>query len=92
MIRQASRHFDDWLVAMISSRLYRADADLDEIVRPTDADWLATGLKAPSVVRLSRLAVVDGGLLAGSLGALDFDRLIRLRLRLAAWLLKTQWP
>ena len=89
MLRRASRLYDDWLIAMVSSQLNRAEPGLDEVIHPGDQDFGASGLKAPSVVRLSRLAVVDGGLLMGCLGAIADERLTRLRHRLAAWLVET---
>lgn len=53
---QASSRFDDWLVRMVSSRLDQAEADFDDIIRPTDADFATSGLKAASAFRLKRLA------------------------------------
>ncbi|CAK0756232.1 mRNA interferase MazF [Azospirillaceae bacterium] len=86
MIRQASRRYDDWLVCMVSSQLQQAEPDLDEILRQDEADFAVTGLKASSVIRLSRLAVIDGAMLVGCLGTISDERLGRLRQRLAAWL------
>ena len=43
-------------------------------------------VKAPSLLRLSRLAVLDGKLLVGSIGAISDERLMRIRQRLAKWL------
>ncbi|MDP1652639.1 MAG: type II toxin-antitoxin system PemK/MazF family toxin [Rhodocyclaceae bacterium] len=85
MLRQASR-FDDWLVCMVSSRIEQAEAGFDEVLLPADADFVPSGLKAASVLRLSRLAVLEGSLLAGSIGAIDDARLSRVRLRLARWI------
>lgn len=85
MLRRAS-HFDDWLVCMVSSRIEQAEAGFDEILTLADADFAASGLKAPSVLRLSRLAVLDASLLVGSIGAIDAERLTRVRQRLARWI------
>jgi mRNA interferase MazF len=85
MLRRASR-FDDWLVCMVSSRIEQAAPALDEILLADDADYHAAGLKVPSVFRLSRLAVLDGARLAGSIGAIPDERLSRLRERLARWI------
>lgn len=85
MLRQAS-HFDDWLVCMVSSRIEKAEAGLDEVLLPADADFVGSGLKASSVLRLSRLAVLEGSLLVGSIGAIDNERLSRVRQRLARWI------
>ena len=86
LLRKASARFDDWLVCMISSQLHQAEHDLDEFVLPDQPDFITSGLKVPSVVRLSRLAVADGSLMLGSIGWLSAERLHALRLRLAAWI------
>lgn len=85
MLRQASR-FDDWLVCMVSSKLDHADAGFDEVLTPADADFAASGLKVPSALRLSRLAVLDASLLVGSIGSIGDERLARIRQRLAQWI------
>lgn len=86
MLRQASVQFDDWLVCMVSSQLRQADQQIDEMLLPSDADFAATGLKMPSVLRLSRLAVLESSLLMGSLGKIDYERLQRIRQKLAVWI------
>jgi mRNA interferase MazF len=86
LIRQASSRCDDWLVCMVSPQLHQAETGFDEPLIPQDPDFAGTGLKAPSVLRLSRLAVLDGALLIGSIGAISDDRLSRVRARLAEWL------
>jgi hypothetical protein len=48
---------------MVSSQLHQAESGLDEVLGPTDGDFIAAGLKAPRVIRLARLAVIDGTLL-----------------------------
>lgn len=84
MLRQASR-FDDWRVCMVSSQVQNAETNLDEILTPADHDFSNSGLKIPSVLRLSRLAVLDGSLLLGSIGAISDERLMNVRQRLAKW-------
>ena len=88
LLRQASAKFDDWLVCMVSSQFHQAEAGLDETVMPTDADFSASGLKAPSVLRLTRLAVLDGSLLVGSIGGIGDERLTTIRQRLAQWIVE----
>ena len=85
MLRPSSR-YGDWLVCMVSSRLAQAEEGLDEVLYPADVDYAASGLKVPSVLRLSRLAVLDGALLVGCLGAIGDERLARVRLRLMKWI------
>lgn len=86
MLRQASTPFDDWLVCMISSQLRQSDSRLDEVLQPGEADFVQSGLKVASVLRLSRLAVLDAALLAGCLGSISDRRLHQIRQRLAAWI------
>ena len=86
LLKKSSNFQDDWLVCMVSSQLHQADTGFDEILTPQDSDFAGTGLKAPSVLRLSRLAVLDGTLLLGSIGAISDERLSRVRTRLAEWL------
>ena len=88
MLRQASVNFDDWLVCMVSSQTQQAE-ELDEIITPADADFPGSGLKVPSLLRLSRLTVLDGKLLVGSIGAISDERLMRIRQRLAKWINET---
>ena len=86
LLRQASPRFDDWLACMVSSQLQQAEPGLDELVMPVDADFAASGLKAPSVLRLTRLAVLEGASLIGCSGEISHARLLTIRQRLAAWL------
>ena len=83
MLRKVPTRFDDWLVCMVSSQIQQAEANFDEVIAPADDDYAAAGLKLPSVIRLSRLAVLDGARLVGA--ARD-ERLERLCRRLADWI------
>ncbi|GLV48938.1 hypothetical protein TJA_20410 [Thermus sp. LT1-2-5] len=78
--------YPDWLVAMVSSQLDQAVPGLDETLLETDPDFPETSLKRASVVRLSRLAVVDKSLLLGKLGAISPERLRRIQARLCQWI------
>ena len=78
--------YDDWLVCMISSQLRQAVSSFDEVVGEQDSDFVASGLKVESVIRISRVAVVGGGVLAGAIGEIDADRRQRVRERLARWI------
>ena len=82
----ASRHYDDWVVCMVSSQLHQAEPELDEVISDVDPHYPASGLRAPSVFRLSRLAVLQGSLMLGRLGELPTQRLIDMRTKLARWI------
>ncbi|MGQ9684618.1 MAG: type II toxin-antitoxin system PemK/MazF family toxin [Anaerolineae bacterium] len=80
--------FDDWLICMISSQTRNWVEGFDEIVRPDDPDFTASGLKVTSVIRVGRLAVVDGGMLLGAVGEINRQRLRRVTQHLAEWLMQ----
>lgn len=86
VLRRLPGPHNDWLICMISSQLDREIAGFDEVVRPGDPDFAGSGLKTASVVRISRLAVVAGRLLLGSVGEIGGDRLSRIRKSLSEWL------
>lgn len=79
--------YEDWLLCMISSQTRQAVAGFDEIVQTTDPDYSSSGLKTTSVIRIGRVAVVEGTMLLGAVGAVSTERLDRVRHRLADWLL-----
>ncbi len=78
--------YDDWLMCMISSQLRHCIAEFDEIVQKDDPDFMKSGLKAPSIIRIGRLAVVEGNILVGAIGQIAPERLHRIKGRLADWL------
>jgi mRNA interferase MazF len=78
--------FDDWLICPISSRQYQATPGIDELVNPADKDFKQTGLVMPSVIRICRLAVVEGALLQGAIGSLESARFKRVKASLKNWI------
>jgi mRNA interferase MazF len=78
--------YDDWLVCMISTQMHQYMEGFDEVVTEESNDFEASGLKASSVIRASRLAVVSGDMMLGSIGSISEARLRRIRARLAAWI------
>ena len=77
---------DDWLMCMISSQLRHYVAQFDEVVQSNAPDFADSGLRITSVIRVGRLAAVDGAILAGATGQIAQDRLLRIRNRLSEWL------
>ena len=90
VLRRVPGPHDDWLVCMISSQLRHKVSGVDEVLRVTDDDFPSSGLKEDSLVRTMRLAVVGAGTFHGAIGNLNKDRLARIQLRLAEWILGTQ--
>lgn len=62
----------------------------DEFIRAGDTDFEGSGLKSASLIRLGRLAVVEGKMLIGATGEIDVEQLARLKLNLANWLTKKE--
>lgn len=78
--------YDDWLVCMISSQVGQYVEGFDEVIAGGDEDFAESGLRRASVIRLGRLAVIEGAMLEGAVGEIGSDRLRRIKARLAAWL------
>jgi mRNA interferase MazF len=79
--------YGDWLICMISSQMRHYIPGFDEILQVDDPDYVASGLKLPSLIRVGRLAVVEETILVGSVGHIDSHRLERIKGRLARWLI-----
>jgi mRNA interferase MazF len=86
VLRRVPGKFNDWLICMITSQVYQMVAELDDKISPNDSDFGKSGLKIPSLIRASRLAVVDGKILEGTLGQIGNDRLSRIRRNIAHWI------
>ena len=86
VLRRLPGQYNDWLICMVSSQLHQKIPDFDEVITPTDSDFQQSGLKLASVIRISRLAVVDSDILLGKLGQIDTQRLSRIKRTLANWI------
>ena len=86
ILRKLPGKFDDWLICIISSQLHQAIPDLDEIIDSEQPNFQQTGLKQSSLIRASRLAVVDENILIGKLGNIDTLKLNKIRGNIAKWL------
>jgi mRNA interferase MazF len=86
VLRRVPGPFEDWLVCMISSQLGQEIAGMDETLTPGEPDFAATGLKVPSVIRITRLAVAERSVLCGAIGQVTSQRLLRIKARLGEWL------
>jgi len=71
---------------MFSTRLHQEVSGFDEVIDTKAADFIQSGLKIPSVIRVSRLAVVSEDMLLGCIGTISDARLERVRKTLASWI------
>lgn len=92
LVRQLPGRYNDWLICMISAQTHHLFSGTDELISEADTDYKDSGLKRTSVLRTTRLAVVEEDLLAGSIGKIADDRLTRIRNNLAKWISGSQHP
>ena len=78
--------YDDWLICMITTRLSHETAGIDEIIKTSDPDFSHSGLKAASLFRVTRIAVVSTSMLEGVIGTIQHSRLLRIRARICQWI------
>lgn len=86
ILKQLPNYQDDLLVCMISSQLFRR-TELDNLIDQSDKDFISSGLKTASIIRITRIAVTNSSLLIGSIGEISSTRLDNVRKELADWLL-----
>lgn len=79
--------FRDVLVCGVSTQLRQAAKDFDEVISPSDQDFVLSGLVEESVIRLGFLVVVPRTRIAGSIGSISSERHRRLLQRLGEFLL-----
>jgi mRNA interferase MazF len=75
--------YQSLLLCGVSTQIQQLQADWDELVQGSDADFASSGLHRPSAIRLSYLYAADPGDIAGVIGSIDRARLQRLRQRLS---------
>ncbi len=80
--------FRDVLVCGVSTQLRQAARDFDEVISPSDADFVLSGLMAESLIRLGFLAVVARTKIVGSIGSISSARHKRLLQRLSEYLVR----
>jgi len=89
VIKRVPGEYEDWLICMVSSRIYQYNKKLDEIITPKDNDFQDSGLKTESVIRVSRLAVVEKDILIGRIGRISSERLRKIKEKLAKWIMES---
>lgn len=90
LISQVPGPFDDSLVCMITSQLRHQVDHFDEVVRTDVENFGTSGSKSESLIRLGRLAVVDGSVLLGAIGQIADSRIERIKRKIRNWC-STKW-
>lgn len=78
--------YGDWLVCMISSQIHQAINNFDEVVYEDSIDFVRSGLKKASAIRISRLSIVSEDILFGTTGEISNERLHHIKQKLAKWI------
>lgn len=78
--------FDDWLICMISTRKHQFQSQYDEIIVEDSDEFKTSGLKSESIIRSTRLAVVQEDILMGSIGNISNKLLNKIRKNLSNWI------
>lgn len=78
--------YNDWLICMISSKTQQYIEDFDEILQKDSKDFIQSGLKYESIIRISRLAVVTEDIFIGTIGHISSERLNRIKHNLSEWI------
>jgi mRNA interferase MazF len=73
---------------MISSQTRHYLPDFDELVQAGDSNFSQSGLKLESVIRVGRLAVMEGELLLSEVGHILSERTKKIKNNFADWMLK----
>lgn len=76
----------DALLCMISTRLHHEVPGFDEVLAPDADDYSHSGLKAPSLIRVGRIAVADPAVIEGVIGSIAPERFARIVSNLQSWL------
>jgi 3-deoxy-manno-octulosonate cytidylyltransferase (CMP-KDO synthetase) len=92
LVLRAWEPFEDLLTCGISSQLRHFVSGLDELIRPVDADFSASGLREESLFRLGFLGTIPPGDVRGEVGRVSPARLRGLLARLSAVFLPAPSP
>ena len=86
IVRKLPGPYSDWLICMISSNFSQKLPEFDETITENNQDFKKSGLKQDSVIRITRIAVVEESILLGSIGEISPSRLVRIKKKLSEWL------
>lgn len=86
LIKKIEGNFDDWLVCMISTQTRHQIQGLEVVLPEAMSEFAKTELKKESLIRTSRLAVVQSSVFTGKLGSVPIVAFDDIRTRLADWI------
>jgi mRNA interferase MazF len=81
--------YNDIFVCGISSSTQQVVSDFDELLLPTDADYIESGVLQPSLIRLGFLATIPQSNIQKVIGSVSLERHKRLINRLCQYFLSS---
>ena len=88
LISKVPGKYDDWLICMISSQMHQLQKDYDFFLSEGSEEFSSTGLKSASVIRSTRLAVVNSEILLGKIGNISSSLLKDIKTKISNWVLE----
>jgi mRNA interferase MazF len=79
--------YKDVLVCGVSTQLHQQVKGFDEIISPVNADFVSSGLKSESLIRLGFLAVLPRHSIVGAIGSISPERRKKLLKTLSDYLI-----
>ena len=86
LLKKIPHKYSDWLVCMISTQVHQRIERIEWIYATKDEGFENTGLKRDSLIRASRLAVVDESIFEGKLGSLPEAKFKDTKQQLSSWI------
>jgi mRNA interferase MazF len=80
--------YGDCLVCGVSTQLQQHVPGFDDLISPSDPDFVASGLRSESVIRLGFLIVLPSRTIIGSIGVISIERHERLLKTLSDYLVR----
>ncbi|MDJ1178110.1 type II toxin-antitoxin system PemK/MazF family toxin [Roseofilum sp. BLCC_M91] len=81
--------YQDFLVCGVSTQLNQQVMGFDDIIASTDLDFITSGLRSDSLIRLGFLAVIPRQQILGSIGKISPERHQRLLKTLSDYLVNS---
>ncbi len=67
LVKHLPSYNQDWLVCMISTQIPQQIPTVDEVIDTSDGDFTQSGLLQTSIIRVTRIAVVEQRIFLGKL-------------------------
>ena len=90
VIAKLPGNYDDWLICMISSKKHQYKDKYDVSILKDSEELKISGLKSESIIRSTRLAVVNEKILLGSIGNISNQLLNNIRINLSNWIKQSE--